>query len=112
MPREDMVYVTHIATTAAGRQVSSSVYYDLANGTAQGGSFASRIAMCRVCLAGHGCLGYAILKSFEDAISYGVDILSVSIASEPGETVFTNNPIAIGAFNVVEQGIIVVCCRK
>ncbi|KAK4481391.1 hypothetical protein RD792_012281 [Penstemon davidsonii] len=53
--------------------------------------------------AGHGCLGYVILKAFDDAISYGVDTLSVSITSEPGETVFTDNPIAIGAFNVVEK---------
>ncbi|KAK4481402.1 hypothetical protein RD792_012292 [Penstemon davidsonii] len=108
-PRDDLGHGTHVASTAAGRQVSNSAYYDLANGTAQGGSPASRIAMYRVCLSGHRCLGSAILKAFDDAISDGVDILSLSIASNPGEAVFTNDPIAIGAFHAVEKGITVVC---
>ncbi|KAL3641011.1 hypothetical protein CASFOL_015979 [Castilleja foliolosa] len=108
-PRDDVGHGTHVASTAAGRPVSGASYYDLANGTAVGGSPGSRIAMYRVCTADGGCLGSAILKAFDDAIADGVDVLSLSLGSFPGKPVFDTDPIAIGAFHAAEKGIIVVC---
>ncbi|GER30451.1 subtilisin-like serine endopeptidase family protein [Striga asiatica] len=108
-PRDDVGHGTHVASTASGRPVSGASYYGLANGTAFGGSTESRIAMYRVCTASGGCLGSAILKGFDDAIADGVDVLSLSLGSSPGEPNFVSDPIAIGAFHAVEKGIAVVC---
>ncbi|GFP86170.1 co(2)-response secreted protease [Phtheirospermum japonicum] len=109
-PRDDMGHGTHVASTAAGKPVSGASYYGLANGTAVGGSPGSRIAVYRVCTGGKGCLGSAILKAFDDAIADdGVDVLSLSLGSDPGKPDFDTDPIAIGAFHADEKGITVVC---
>ncbi|KAL8514799.1 hypothetical protein ACS0TY_013762 [Phlomoides rotata] len=108
-PRDESGHGTHVASTAAGSPVPGASYYGLAKGTAAGGSPGSRIAMYRVCLAGGGCLGSAILKAFDDAIADGVDVLSLSLGSAPGVPDFSTDPIAIGSFHAVEKGIIVAC---
>ncbi|KAL6506694.1 hypothetical protein OROHE_022526 [Orobanche hederae] len=108
-PRDDVGHGTHVASTAAGRPVYGASYYDLANGTAVGGSPGSRIAVYRVCTANEGCPGSAILKALDDAIADGVDVLSLSLGLSPGKHDFVADPIAIGAFHAVEKGIIVVC---
>ncbi|GFP95866.1 co(2)-response secreted protease [Phtheirospermum japonicum] len=108
-PRDDMCHGTHVASTASGKPIFRASYYGLANGTAVGGSPGSRIAVYRVCTAGGGCMGSAILKAFDDAIADGVDLLSMSLGSSPGEPYFDTDPIAIGAFHAAEKGIIVVC---
>lgn len=108
-PRDDVGHGTHVASTAAGGVVSGASYYGLANGTARGGSPSSRIAVYRVCTANGGCMGSAILKGIDDAIGDGVDVISMSLGSGPGDPDFTNDPITIGAFHAVEKGIIVVC---
>ncbi|RHN71161.1 putative tripeptidyl-peptidase II [Medicago truncatula] len=99
---------THTASTAAGNFVSGASYYDLAAGTAKGGSPESRLAIYKVCSP--GCSGSGMLAAFDDAIYDGVDVLSLSIgpysSSRPN---LTTDPIAIGAFHAVERGIVVVC---
>ncbi|KAH6832875.1 Subtilisin-like serine endopeptidase family protein [Perilla frutescens var. hirtella] len=107
-PRDMMGHGTHVSSTAGGRAVSGASYYGLATGAAVGGSPGSRIAMYRVCGDG-GCRGSAIMKGFDDAIGDGVDVLSLSLGSNPGEAGFDTDPIAIGAFHAVEKGIIVAC---
>ncbi|KAG9149043.1 hypothetical protein Leryth_010634 [Lithospermum erythrorhizon] len=108
-PRDENGHGTHTASTAAGRPVSNASYYGLATGTASGGSPLSRIAVYRVCTS-EGCRGSSILKAFEDAITDGVDVLSLSLGASGGsEPSFSNDPIAIGSFHAVEKGITVVC---
>ncbi|XP_051139659.1 CO(2)-response secreted protease [Andrographis paniculata] len=107
-PRDEIGHGTHVASTAAGGLVSKASFYGLAEGTAVGGSTGSRIAMYRVC-QDTGCLGSAILKAFDDAIGDGVNVLSLSLGSSPGEPNFITDPIAIGAFHAMEKGIIVAC---
>ncbi|KAM1088855.1 hypothetical protein ACFX19_016911 [Malus domestica] len=65
--------------------------------------------MYKVCSEG-GCRGSDILDAFDDAIADGVDVLSLSLGSASGfEPELSNDPIAIGAFHAMEQGITVVC---
>lgn len=57
-----------------------------------------------------GCAGSAILKAIDDAISDGVDIISISIGmSSIFQSDFLSDPIAIGAFHANQKGILVVC---
>ncbi|KAI8013913.1 CO(2)-response secreted protease [Camellia lanceoleosa] len=108
-PRDMVGHGSHVASTAAGAPVPGASYYGLAMGTAKGGSPGSRIAVYRVC-APDGCLGSAILAAFDDAISDGVDVISLSLGSSPElASEFSSDPIAIGAFHAVEKGITVVC---
>ncbi|PIN04102.1 Tripeptidyl-peptidase II [Handroanthus impetiginosus] len=63
--------------------------------------------MYRVC--GYGCYGSAIMKAFDDAIADGVDVLSISLGSNDPRIDFSTDPIAIGAFHAMENGIVVAC---
>lgn len=100
---------THTSSTAAGSAVENASYYGVASGTAKGGSPNARIAMYKVCNPG-GCAGSSILAAFDDAIADGVDVLSLSLGAPSYAHIELNtDPIAIGAFHAVEQGILVVC---
>lgn len=108
-PRDSEGHGSHVAATAAGSIVQGASYYGVAAGTAKGGSPTSRIAVYKVC-SSEGCLGSAILAAFDDAIADGVDVLSLSLGSPiEYEPELSSDPIAIGAFHAVEQGITVVC---
>jgi subtilisin family serine protease len=77
-------------------------------GTAKGGFPESRLAIYKVCYP--SCYGSGILAAFDDAISDGVDVLSLSLGASPFfQPNLTSDPIGIGAFHAVEHGIIVVC---
>ncbi|KAF9621444.1 hypothetical protein IFM89_021483 [Coptis chinensis] len=107
--RDSQGHGTHTASTAAGSYVSNASYYGLAAGTAKGGSPGSRLAIYKVCASG-GCRGSAILAAFDDAISDGVNVISLSLgAAAYMRPNYSNDPIAIGAFHAVEKGITVVC---
>ncbi|KAJ8762267.1 hypothetical protein K2173_007423 [Erythroxylum novogranatense] len=108
-PRDFIGHGTHVASTAAGAVVQGASYYGLAAGTAKGGSPSSRIASYRVCEP-DGCLGSNILAAFDEAIADGVDVLSISLGSS---SLFIpelqKDPIAIGSFHAVQNGIVVIC---
>ncbi|KAJ6746814.1 CUCUMISIN PROTEIN [Salix koriyanagi] len=72
---------THTSSTAAGTAVKDASLYGLAQGTARGGVPSARIAMYKVCW-GSGCSDMDLLAAFDDAISDGVDIISVSIGGD------------------------------
>lgn len=99
---------THVAAIAAGNPVQGASYNGLGLGTARGGAPNSRIAVYRVCDE-YSCGGSDLLKAFDDAIADGVDIISLSIGSAIRKALFSIDPIAIGAFHAMENGILVVC---
>lgn len=79
-------------------------FFGLAEGVARGGVPYSRIAVYKVCWA-NGCGTADILKAFDDAIADGVDIISVSLGGGPED--YFKDPIAIGAFHAMKNGILV-----
>ncbi|KAI3764265.1 hypothetical protein L2E82_14272 [Cichorium intybus] len=96
---------THVASIIAGSQVNKANYYGLAQGIARGGVPSARLAVYKACDV--DCNFNDILTAFDDAISDGVDIISVSVGhGDPLE--LTSDPIAIGAFHAMQKGILTV----
>ncbi|KAK4579321.1 hypothetical protein RGQ29_029115 [Quercus rubra] len=102
-PRDSEGHGTHVASTAAGNIVSKASLEGFRLGTARGGVPSARIAMYKVCWL-NGCSDADILAAFDDAIADGVDIISISIGGSP-KNYFTD-PIAIGAFHAMRNGIL------
>ncbi|XP_065877824.1 subtilisin-like protease SBT4.4 [Euphorbia lathyris] len=102
--RDYLGHGTHTASTAAGNKVKGASFFGLANGTARGGVPSARIAAYQVCDF-MGCGGADILAGFDDAISDGVDVLTISLGSRTPHP-FHTDVIAIGAFHAMERGII------
>ncbi|CAN6567138.1 unnamed protein product [Malus baccata var. baccata] len=102
--RDEVGHGTHTASTAAGNPVEPVSFYGLAQGIARGGVPSARIAAYKVC-GSEGCSVDGILAAFDDAIADGVDIITISIASETAPA-FHEDPIAIGAFHAMEKGIL------
>jgi subtilisin family serine protease len=107
--RDTIGHGTHCASTAAGAAVADADYYGLARGAAKGGAPASRVATYKVCTLG-GCSSSALLKAVDDAVSDGVDVISISIGmSSAFASDFLSDPIALGAFHAHQRGVLVVC---
>ncbi|XP_014753845.1 CO(2)-response secreted protease isoform X2 [Brachypodium distachyon] len=109
-PRDTDGHGTHCTSTAAGAAVSGADYYGLGRaGPARGGAPGSRVAAYRACILG-GCSGSALLKAIDDAVSDGVDVISMSVGvSSAFPDDFLSDPIAIGAFHAHRRGVLVVC---
>ncbi|AED97147.1 Subtilase family protein [Arabidopsis thaliana] len=103
--RDSTGHGTHTASIAAGNAVANTSFFGIGNGTVRGAVPASRIAVYRVC-AGE-CRDDAILSAFDDAISDGVDIITISIG-DINVYPFEKDPIAIGAFHAMSKGILTV----
>ncbi|KAI3955663.1 hypothetical protein MKW92_018491 [Papaver armeniacum] len=98
---------THTASIAAGNMIKDASFYGVAKGTARGAVPSARIAVYKVCSSGSDdeCYSHDILAGFDDAIADGVDVLSLSMGSLPN-TVFYEDPYAIGAFHAIEKDIL------
>ncbi|ESQ42452.1 hypothetical protein EUTSA_v10015491mg [Eutrema salsugineum] len=105
--RDDEGHGTHTASTAAGNVVQAASFYGLAQGTARGGVPSARLAAYKVCVKDFGCSDVDILAAFDDAISDGVDVISISI-SRNFVTSLLSNSAAIGSFHAMSRGIITV----
>lgn len=81
----------------------------MAQGLARGGAPSARLAIYKVCWATGGCSSADLLAAFDDAISDGVDVLSVSLGSPPPLPGYVDDVVAIGSFHAVAKGIAVVC---
>ncbi|KAL9283925.1 Subtilisin-like protease SBT4.7 [Arabidopsis thaliana] len=97
---------THTASTAAGNAVADASFFGIGNGTARGGVPASRIAAYKVC-SEKDCTAASLLSAFDDAIADGVDLISISLASEFPQKYY-KDAIAIGAFHANVKGILTV----
>ncbi|KAF7831004.1 cucumisin-like [Senna tora] len=105
-PRDTIGHGTHCASTAAGNLVSSASLFGLGSGTARGGVPSARVAVYKPCWSS-GCSDANILAAFEEAISDGVDIISVSLGpSQVQHLNYFEDSSAIGAFHAMKNGIL------
>ncbi|OMO82000.1 hypothetical protein COLO4_23304 [Corchorus olitorius] len=103
--RDDVGHGTHTASIAAGRAVNNASFIGFASGEASGIAQKARIAMYKVC-GGSGCMASDILAGFDAAVADGVDVISMSLASD--EVVpYDQDVAAIAAFSAMEKGVFV-----
>ncbi|RWW30858.1 hypothetical protein BHE74_00055070 [Ensete ventricosum] len=107
-PRDAAGHGTHTASTAAGSEVPGANLFGFADGTARGMASRARIAMYKACWGFGSCSSADILAAMDMAIEDGVDILSLSIGSNH-DAPYYDDPISIGAFAAVRNGIFVAC---
>ncbi|KAJ4828047.1 hypothetical protein Tsubulata_028119 [Turnera subulata] len=99
---------THTASTIAGSVVPDVSLHGMARGTARGGAPNARLAIYKACWF-NLCSDSDILSAMDDAIHDGVDVLSLSLASDPPEPIYFENAVAIGAFHAFRKGVLVSC---
>ncbi|XP_042460556.1 subtilisin-like protease 4 [Zingiber officinale] len=97
---------THTSSTAAGAFVKRANVYGLARGVAAGVAPLAHLAIYKVC-ANDECQAHDILAGMDAAVEDGVDVLSISLGSDPSP--FYLDPIAIGGFNAMRKGVFVSC---
>uniref|UniRef100_A0A1D1XBY5 Subtilisin-like protease SDD1 n=1 Tax=Anthurium amnicola TaxID=1678845 RepID=A0A1D1XBY5_9ARAE len=108
-PRDALGHGTHTSSIAAGSLIDNAGFMGLAKGVARGGASSAHLAIYKVCWATGGCSSADILAAFDDAISDGVDVLSVSLGSSPPLPAYVDDILAVGSFHAVARGITVVC---
>lgn len=104
-PRDIEGHGTHVASIIAGSTVNKANFFGLGSGVARGGVPSARIAVYKVCWLA-GCFISDILAGFDAAIADGVDILSVSLGFSFGARAYARDPIAIGSFHAMRNGIL------
>ncbi|KAL6341120.1 hypothetical protein AAG906_032235 [Vitis piasezkii] len=95
---------SHTASTAAGNKIKGASFYGVAEGSARGGVPSARIAVYKVCFQS-GCADADVLAAFDDAISDGVDIISVSLGKGSAPNL-NEDSLAIGSFHAMAKGIL------
>lgn len=107
-PRDAIGHGTHTASTAAGVFVKNAGFVTLAEGLARGGAPSAHLAVYKACWVDGTCIPADVLAAFDDAISDGVDVLSVSLTFPPPFYAYVSDPIAFGSFHATAKGIVVV----
>ncbi|KAL3536897.1 hypothetical protein ACH5RR_000263 [Cinchona calisaya] len=103
-PRDSDGHGTHTASTAAGNIVKGASFLGLAEGSACGTRYTSRIAAYKACYS-LGCANSDILAAIDQAVNDGVDIVSLSLGGSP-RPYYTDN-IAIASFGATANGVFV-----
>ncbi|KAF6161083.1 hypothetical protein GIB67_007724 [Kingdonia uniflora] len=102
--RDTIGHGSHTASTAAGNQVNGTSFLGLAEGKVRGAVPSARIAVYKACWE-KGCEDSDILAAFDDAISDGVDIISLSLGGDSALD-YSADAIAIGAFHAMQKNIL------
>ncbi|KAL0314867.1 UNVERIFIED_CONTAM: Subtilisin-like protease SBT3 [Sesamum angustifolium] len=103
--RDILGHGTHVSSTAAGNFVHGVSYFGYASGTARGMAPRSRLAIYKVVSGKHEGLYYSdVVAAIDSAISDGVDILSLSIASSGA---LYEDPVSIATFSATSKGVLV-----
>jgi phosphoheptose isomerase len=70
------------------------------------------VAVYKAC-SRDGCTSSAVLKAINDAMSDGVDVISLSIgAGGSPQAKFLDDPITLGAFHAYQRGVLVALHRR
>ncbi|XP_074273188.1 subtilisin-like protease SBT1.1 [Silene latifolia] len=104
--RDSNGHGTHTASTAAGSRISGANLFGNGLGTASGMRFTSRIAAYKVCWD-EGCASSDILAAIDQAVSDGVDIISMSLGGFPRP--YFQDSLAIAAFGATQKGVFMSC---
>ncbi|GMI97248.1 AUXIN-INDUCED IN ROOT CULTURES 3 [Hibiscus trionum] len=99
---------SHTASTIAGSVVANVSLFGIARGTARGGAPSARLAIYKACWF-NLCSDADVLLAMDDAISDGVDILSLSLGPDPPQSIYFEDVVSIGAFHAFHKGILVSC---
>ncbi|GLJ13776.1 hypothetical protein SUGI_0219970 [Cryptomeria japonica] len=99
---------THTASTAGGSQVRNASFLGLGRGIARGGASRARIAVYKTCWVEGVCYEADILAAFNDAITDGVDLISLSFGTTTPLPEYFASSSNIGSFHAMEKGISVV----
>lgn len=105
-PRDQDGHGTHTAGTVVGSPVSGANFLGYAYGTARGMAPGARVAAYKVCWVG-GCFSSDILSAVDQAVSDGVNILSISLGG--GVSSYYRDSLSIAAFGAMEKGVFVSC---